>query len=429
MAGINQIVGLRRSTPGAAPHGSFLTGRILITLFIASCSLFITAGAQEPVSGDSLSIVPSVAPVTSLIAENYKYDDGENLVLTWVPSIDDRPGNDNVIGYQVYRITNGGKPVVVAELLPGANSFQAKNLLVDSAYQFYVVTLSGKTSSESARTAITRTEREWINWNLWNLMLITLVIGGAILVYIETAKRGKKLFVRKIAGLEAIDDAIGRATEMGRPILYIPGIQDMDDVQTLAALTILGRVAEHVATYDIKIRMPVSRSLVMTAARETIKASYQAAGRPDAYSEDMVSYITDEQFGYVAAVSGIMVREKPATVFLLGTFLAESLILAETGNSIGAIQIAGTARPAQLPFFVAACDFTLIGEELFAASAYLSGEPRALGSLKGQDIGKAIAMVAIVLGMATVTLYSLTEVSFFKTAADWLQALFTITSD
>jgi hypothetical protein len=111
---------------------------------------------------------------------------------------------------------------------------------------------------------------------------------------------------------------------MGRPILYIPGIQDMDDVQTLAALTILGRVAEHVATYDIKIRMPVSRSLVMTAARETIKASYQAAGRPDAYNEDMVSYVTDEQFD-VAAVSGIMVRERPATVFLLGAFLASRL--------------------------------------------------------------------------------------------------------
>ena len=57
----------------------------------------------------------------------------------------------------------------------------------------------------------------------------------------------------------------------------------------------------------------------------------------------------------------------------MGAFYAESLILAETGNSVGAIQIAGTAMPTQLPFFVAACDFTLIGEEFFAASAYLVG--------------------------------------------------------
>jgi hypothetical protein len=170
--------------------------------------------------------------------------------------------------------------------------------------------------------------------------------------------------------------------------------------------------------------MPVARSLVMTAARETIKASYMAAGRPDAYSDDMVNYVTDEQFGYVAAVDGIMVREKPATIFLLGAFFAESLILAETGNSVGAIQIAGTARPAQLPFFIAACDFTLIGEELFAASAYLSGEPKSLGSLKGQDVGKALAMLVIVLGVIAATLASAYQVGFMQSILDFLNYIF-----
>jgi hypothetical protein len=222
-----------------------------------------------------------------------------------------------------------------------------------------------------------------------------IIISAAIIFYVETAKRGKKLFVRKIAGLEAIDEAVGRATEMGRPVLFIPGISDMDDVQTLAALTILGRVSRTIA-----------------------------AGRPDAYNDDMVNYVTDEQFGYVAAVDGLMVREKPATVFLLGAFFAESLILAETGNSIGAIQIAGTARPAQLPFFIAACDFTLIGEELFAASAYLSGEPRMLGSLKGQDVGKAIAMITILLGVVAVTLSEAWDVGIMTDLHVWLVKVF-----
>jgi hypothetical protein len=95
----------------------------------------------------------------------------------------------------------------------------------------------------------------------------------------------------------------------------------------------------------------------------------------------------------------MFVREKPATIFYMGAFFAESLILAETGNEAGAIQIAGTAMPSQLPFFVAACDYTLIGEELFAASAYLSREPRQLGSLKGQDVGKLVFLILIILGV------------------------------
>jgi len=50
------------------------------------------------------------------------------------------------------------------------------------------------------------------------------------------------------------------------------------------------------------------------------------------------------------------------------------------------------------PFFVVACDYTLIGEELYAAGAYLSKEPRLLGSLKGSDLMKALLILIIVVG-------------------------------
>lgn len=381
---------------------------ILFKFFLLPCIVLAQAEVGQaniegtPIVLDSEQVI--VAPVTSLIAADHKYDDGEMIELSWVPSIDDQLVDGKVIGYKVYRIEDDGEPQMITELAPGSNAYNDQSVERGKLYSYFVSALSSNAETPSVRTAPIEPQREWLNYELLNVLIMALVLGGAVIYFIETARRGKKLFVRKIAGLEAVDDAIGRATEMGRPILFIPGILDMDDVQTLAALTILGRVARVIADYDTKIFMPVSRSLVMTAGRETIKASYQTAGRPDAYSDDMVTYITDEQFGYVAAVDGFMVREKPATVFLLGAFFAESLILAETGNSVGAIQIAGTARPAQLPFFIAACDFTLIGEELFAASAYLSGEPKQMGSLKGQDVGKAIAMAAILIGVLTVTI-------------------------
>jgi len=217
------------------------------------------------------------------------------------------------------------------------------------------------------------------------------------LYYINRAKSGTDLFIRKIAGLEAVDEAVGRATEMGKKVFYIPGTQDMDNVQTIAGLTILSRVAKMTAEYETKLEVPVSRSLVMVTAREVVKEAYLNAGRPDFYNDDMVYYLTDDQFGYAAGIDGLVVRQRPATIFYQGAFYAESLILAETGNSIGAIQIAGTAMPAQLPFFVAACDYTLIGEELFAASAYLSREPKLLGSLKGQDIGGKLVFLTLAI--------------------------------
>ena len=232
---------------------------------------------------------------------------------------------------------------------------------------------------------------------------ILFVICAAVLWFIAAARKGKQLKIRKIAGLEVVDEAVGRATEMGRSCLFVPGVMDMDYVDTVAGITVLSRVAKTAAEYDARVEVPTCRSLVMTAARETVSAAYLAAGRPDAYNESSIYYITDEQFGYVASLAGKMVRERPAACFYMGAFFAESLILAETGNSIGAIQVAGTAQPSQLPFFVAACDYTLLGEEFFAASAYLSGEPAQLGSLKGQDLGKLIVAVLLFVGCMLAT--------------------------
>ncbi|TWT60407.1 DUF6754 domain-containing protein [Rubinisphaera italica] len=255
-----------------------------------------------------------------------------------------------------------------------------------------------------------QTRRQWFIGEKWNLAFVGFVICGSVIFFIEIAKRGHPLKVRKIAGLNAVDEAVGRATEMGRSVLFVPGIQDLNDIQTIAGLNILSHVAKTAAEFDADVEVPTSRALVMTAARETLQGSYLSAGRPDAYNPDLAYYVTDEQFGYVAAVSGTMVREQPAACFYMGAFYAESLILAETGNSIGAIQVAGTAEPSQLPFFVAACDYTLIGEELFAASAYLSGAPEELGSLKGQDVGKIIVAIGIITGCIAATI----NVPFFS---------------
>ena len=275
---------------------------MLLCLF--SLSFNILAQADQSLT-DTVPVDTSlikIAPPTSLIAEDFKYDDGEALVLSWVPSIDDLPVNGKIVKYELFRSTNGGEPAVIAELLPGNGTFTDEGLHRDDEYVYHLVAYSKNYSVESNKTEIVSPEREWLNFGLWNVFLWALIIGSSVILFIETAKRGKELFIRKIAGLEAVDEAIGRATEMGRPILFIPGILDMDDVQTLAAITILGRVAQQVADYDTKIRMPVSRSLVMTAARETIKTAYTTAGRPDAYNDNMVQYVTDEQFGYVAAV-------------------------------------------------------------------------------------------------------------------------------
>jgi hypothetical protein len=345
-------------------------------------------------------------------AEDAPNDGGGSIRVTWTPSPDDGAGHKNVVSYDILRAispgTGAGTFEKVGSATAGNTEFTDGQTKDGVAYIYVVEAVANAPSPGGA--PVTMTERsnpsgvaysagQWFHMGRLNALLAVIIVCGAILYFIQQASSGKELFIRKIAGLDAVDEAVGRATEMGRKIFYIPGTQDMDEVQTLAGITILGRVAKVAAEYEATLEVPVSRSLVMVTCREVVKEAYLNAGRPEAYNDGMVYYLTDDQFGYAAGIDGLVMRDKPATLFFMGAFYAESLILAETGNSIGAIQIAGTAMPAQLPFFVAACDYTLIGEELFAASAYLSKEPKLLGSLKGQDLGKALILIAILIGI------------------------------
>lgn len=397
----------------------FVSFCLLLTLISLGVNLFAnTATAQ-------------LSPPLSVSAQDHPLDDGTNLdVIIRLPEnssedveyVIEKSAEYNGVYAEIAKV----KPTT-EQLQDGQIEFTSTKNFRGEEYWFRAAAIQ-KINGEIQKSAFISTAQDspgigtlefFDGGRIW-LAIITAMVCGAVITFIMLARQGRELKVRPIAGLEAIEEAVGRATEMGRACLFVPGIQDMNDIQTIAGLTILSKVAEQAAEYDCLLETPTSKSLVMTAARETVATAFLKAGRPDAYNNDLIYYVTDEQFAYVSFLTGKMVREKPAACFYLGAFFAESLILAETGNSVGAIQIAGTAQPAQLPFFVAACDYTLIGEEFFAASAYLSGDPDQLGSLKGQDMGKIIVGGLILLGVFLVTMMEVTNSPMIANAAKFL---------
>lgn len=273
----------------------------------------------------------------------------------------------------------------------------------------YAVVVSAVRGQESMMAPSLQADPQpnWFNWNELNNLAIVALFGLVVFGSIQVARR-REIFLRRIPGLDAVDEAIGRSTELGKPILYLTGAGDMSEPSTIAAAVILGRVAKRVAAYETELMVPHRDPIVMAVCQEITKQSYLEAGKPDVYKEDSNFFITTDQFSYTAAVDGIMLRKKPAANFFMGSYFAESLLLTETGASTGAIQIAGTDSDHQLPFFVTTCDYTLIGEELYAASAYLSREPVQVGTLRGQDIGKAVVLGMLGIGTALATLSVMT---------------------
>jgi len=190
---------------------------------------------------------------------------------------------------------------------------------------------------------------------------------------------------------------------MGRSVHYSPGIGDLQNAQTLASFSALTYVARQCAKFDTSLVVTNRTPEVYPITEEIVRQAYVQEGKTDRFQLDNVRFFSSDQFAYASACVGMMNRERPAANILIGPFWAESLIIAEVGAQIGAIQIAGTAHTHQIPFFVAACDYCLIGEEIYAASAYLSKDPILLGNLVAQDWAKMVMATLVLVGAIIAT--------------------------
>jgi hypothetical protein len=381
---------------------------IALALGLALLSLPPRAAAQ---SGDSAAVaaattpsatIPAPEPASGLVWKDIPNDAGRAVELTWNPSASEAGVPGTVTHYLLERADRPGGPwTPVDSMLMAVHTKVDGSVKRNTDYYYRVTSVGegGRTVALSV-TGPVIARSHWFNGTRWSVLIFTMLYFAFVLWYVWQAQSGKKPFVRRIAGIDAIEEAIGRATEMGRSVLYIPGIQDIDEIQTVQGLIILESVAKLTARYQTPITVPVAYPIPFTIAEEMVRGGHLHAGRPEQYDPNSVRFVSPEQFAYVASITGIMLRDKPAAHIFMGSFFAESLLLAETGFSTGAIQVAGTANVHQLPFFVVACDYTLIGEELYAASAYLSGEPKLVGGLKGADLMKIVIIAVVLVGCA-----------------------------
>ena len=391
----------------------------------STCRLLFAIGWMTGVLASHAVAEPLITVPQEVRVFDTPNDGGESLTVQWAPLPTDGPD----VRFQVLvgdaSTTDPQKLTVVAEfpsnakyvkdvktawwtrtaektwhqaMVKSTKGLEVKN---DQPYAVAVAAMQADQRLFSAVQVATPTAN-WFNWNQLNNLIIGLSFGGLVFFAITYAKR-HEIFLRRIPGLDAVDEAIGRATELGKPILYLTGAHDLHDPSTIAAAVILGKVAKRAALYETELMVPHREPITMAVCQEITKQAYLEAGKPDLFKEDANFFITSDQFSYTAAVDGIMLRKKPAANFFMGHYFAESLLLTETGASTGAIQIAGTDADHQLPFFVTTCDYTLIGEELYAASAYLSKESVQIGTLRGQDIGKAVILVALAVGTVLAT--------------------------
>lgn len=365
----------------------------------------------------------AVIPVEGLSASDMPYDAGGAVLLKW----DVMPYEGAAVRYAVLASSSPAGPWIPVTEFPSGEKLSSGVKLPfwawekrkdvhavkvdldrlfpsrrDSIpYYFRIETLAGKDSALS-RMVFAAGEGNWFNLARLNSLAFSLAFALAFFIAIRLAK-SRKLFIRRIEGLDASLAAVEKAAGSGRPVYFLTGYYGMENMSTVAATFILGEIARKTASLGVSLKVPHKEAVTMSACREIVRESYSRAGRPDLYSDDINFFVSSDQFSYTAAVDGMISRERPSACFFMGYYYSEALLLAEVGAGAGAVQIAGTDAEHQLPFFFTSCDYTLMGEELYAAGAYLSGDPVLIGTLRAQDAGKVVVIAAVVFGLAAST--------------------------
>jgi hypothetical protein len=227
-----------------------------------------------------------------------------------------------------------------------------------------------------------------------------LIIGVVSYVSYELGKRGRIWEIRPLEGLEAVDEGIGRAAEMGRPILVLPGISNLRNAQTVAGLTMFGEVTQRAAEIGLDTHCIATSTEVVTAAEAVARDAYTRIGKPEMYtSGKYVEWYGGGQFVYAVGAAGHIMEMKPALLVYMGYFLADVIVTAETGARVGSISIGSTTDQSATPLMGMFCDYMLMGEEMYAASATITQNPLAIATLAGEDWIKLILLGLMVVGV------------------------------
>ena len=229
---------------------------------------------------------------------------------------------------------------------------------------------------------------------------ILLFIVFPITLYLMSGDR--KLFIRRVAGLDAIEDAVGRSTEMGKPVVASYGWAFQSfDYWTVAGLTILSHIATLCAKNNTRIIVPTGGSdgsyIVRPVAVEIVKNAFEAQGKIERFDENDMPFLSGSQFAMGTGYAGILLSERPGSMVLAGSSAADAMMIAEVSNQVGAITITAPTYIGNVAALACASDYVMIGEEAIAAGAYLSNNPAQLASIRMQDIYKFIGIGFILI--------------------------------
>lgn len=214
------------------------------------------------------------------------------------------------------------------------------------------------------------------------------------------------IVLRRLRPVEVLRSLLHQAAEMGEGVHLSPGQGAIHDpgtiAETMAGLDVLQATAKEALAVGIPVRATANDSLVKALVENRLGRAWLAAGRPEVEVRGEL-LAQQDRVAYTAGVVDLLGRPEVQGNVMLGALGEEVLLMGEVGAHQTRFQVVGAARPAAAAFLPLLTDDYLLGEELYAAGAYLEPRPERIVSLMAQDGIRMLLLGLILLGTILAT--------------------------
>lgn len=235
-------------------------------------------------------------------------------------------------------------------------------------------------------------------------LLVLFVTLGVIAYFLE----GRfPISRREIKAYREMRATVGESIESGRRVHLALGtgqLTSIDGGASLAGLAVLARLAALTKVGDLPTIASTGDGALMLLAQESLRSAYRARMTSHAYHPLSARMLATGPFPYVSAMPTLIEAEAVSSHLIFGSYRLEAGLAAAFGRARGATVVGGTDDVLGQSLLFATTDHAVIGEEFYAAPAYLDGGKAHQAGLRAQDSIRVLIVLAILVGTLLKTL-------------------------
>ena len=231
--------------------------------------------------------------------------------------------------------------------------------------------------------------------------LVLVLVAAGLLLGLTFVRRKSAPVFREIAAFARLRRAIGISVEDGTRLhisLGRSGLQTPNGAPGLAGLAMLRHLIEQTSASDKPPVVTSGAGDLSILTRDTLQAGYKAAGAEDIYNPTTGRLTGLTPFSFAAGAIPSMRDENVSSNVFIGHFGPEVALLTDTAERTNSPAVAAAVDPTAQAILYASVEEPLIGEELFAAGAYINAGPAHQASLQVQDILRVVIILVLLGG-------------------------------